>query len=333
MTNVCSTSVSPAPVAFVLVGATAVGKSEVAAWIAAQCGCDVLSADSMTVYAGMDLGTAKPDPATRAGVRHFGLDLTEPDRVFSVGAYLESARRTLAGGAYGEAPPAIGGRSRALLVVGGTGLYVKALLCGLDSAPPPDAGLRVRLEQLHAAGGAQALRDELLRIDPARLNALKDPFNPRRLTRAIEMAQAGCPAPDAWKSRLPLHPVVGLRMPAPQLHARIAARVEGMFRLGLLDEVRGLIAKYPAWSATAQHAIGYAEARECLAGRCSEAQAIQNTIRRTVQLAKRQRTWFTHQLKVDWVDADASAPVDQIAGAVLERWRMHGPVPIAGCVG
>jgi tRNA dimethylallyltransferase len=330
MSDARPTSASEAHVAFVLVGATAVGKSAVAEWIAGQCNCDILSADSMTTYAGMDLGTAKPDASARARVMHLGIDLATPDQTFSVGAYLDAVRSSLSGRTYGGAAPAIGQRSRSLLVAGGTGLYVKALLCGLDSVLPPDASLRATLDQLHAAGGVRALRDELQRRDPARLKALADPENPRRLIRAIEMAEGGCEAPGDWKSRLPPQPVVGLRMPSEQLRARIAARVADMFRRGLLEEVRALCSRYPAWSPTARHAIGYAEACDCLAGLCSEAVARERTTQRTVQLAKRQRTWFTHQLRVDWVNVDESAPVEQVAAAVLERWRMHGPVRIAG---
>ncbi len=302
--------------AFFIVGPTAVGKSAVAQWLAEKRRAAILSADAMLVYRGLDIGTAKPAPADRGGVPYWGLDLADPDQCFSVGNYIRQVVLAL---------PAIGGRE--LIVAGGTGLYIKCLTQGLDDLPPADPAVRDRAAALLVAGGVAALRDELKRVNPAALAALADPDNPRRLVRALERAAAPELPPRKWRDAPPA-PVVGLRMAPEALRRRIERRAERMFAEGLPEEAAALRAKYPALSPTARQAIGYAEAFDLLDGRLTRDAAIRRTIQRTAQLAKRQMTWFRHQLQVLWVDVREDDPLARTAEAVEKLWYEHGPTPI-----
>ncbi|HOW97866.1 MAG TPA: tRNA (adenosine(37)-N6)-dimethylallyltransferase MiaA [Kiritimatiellia bacterium] len=298
------------PTAWFLVGPTAAGKSAVAQYLAEREGLDILSADSMLVYRGMDVGTDKPTADERSRVRYWGLDLVEPAEPFSVGRFLEAAR---------EAFRAAAAR---VIVAGGTGLYVKGLVEGLDAAPPADPDLRKRLSELDVAG----LQEELRRRDPARLESLADPRNPRRLIRAIELAECG--ARGVRPAREPGAPLVGLKPEPARWRARIAERVTRMFEGGLLDEARRLRERGDALSGTARHAIGYAEAFAALDGTLTVGQAREQAVRRTWQLARRQMTWFRHQVRVEWIDHDFSEPVARLADRVWAAWRKHGPNPV-----
>lgn len=303
--------------AFILVGPTAAGKSDVALRIASGGGWAVLSADSMLVYRGMDIGTAKPPAAARAIAPHDGIDAVSPSEVFSAGRFREYAleaisRRTAAG--------------LSVMVAGGTGLYVKALVCGLDSVAADEevrSVLRSRLE----TEGVDALAEELRRIDPAACASVRDLRNPRRVIRAIERVYAG--GSGARRGSVPEWrggPAVGLSVEPDELRRRIAERSAAMFRGGLVDEVRGLLAAGNL-SDTARKAIGYAEAIDLVAGRCTVEEAVSRTTLRTCRLAKRQRTWFRHQMPVRWVDAN-DMDVERIGGDVLKAWREDGPTEI-----
>ncbi len=308
------------PRAFFLVGPTAVGKSAVAQWIAERNGFDILSADSMQVYRGLDIGTAKPSAGERARVRYEGLDLVDFSQRFSVGDY-----RAAALAAVGAAAAA----GRPLIVTGGTGLYLKSLTHGLAEKPGRNEAIRAEAERLLAERGVGALQEWLGRLDPARLEALADPRNPRRLARAIELAAAGAPAPaPTWDRSGPRIP--GLRMPLDALYARIEKRVQRMYADGLVGEVRNLAARGLASAPTAAQAIGYAEALKVLAGSWTREQAVAATVVRTRHLAKRQLTWFRRQANVDWLDIEPDRPAPEAAGRVLEYWEAHGPTPIAG---
>lgn len=306
-----------APRAWFLVGPTAVGKSRVAHCLAEQRGWEILSADSMQVYRGMDLGTAKPSPAERARVRYTGLDLVEPSAPYSVGCYLAEARRAV------DAARAAG---RELIVVGGTGLYVKCLTEGLTPLPPGDAAARAEAERILAEGGVAALQETLRRRDPARYAALRDPCNPRRLARALETAGQTVSPAGRWTG--PAVILTGLRMAPEALREEIRRRVDRMYEDGLPDEARRLRARYPAWSRTAARAIGYAEALALLDGALDERAARDQTVRRTVQLARRQMTWFRRQVRVDWIDVAPGAPPEETARQVAVSWEQHGSVPL-----
>ena len=307
------------PAAFILVGPTASGKSAVAECIAAKSSppAPLLAADSMTVYAGMDLGTAKPDAASRALTPIFGVDLCPPSRDFSVGDYLAAVR------ALWPSLP----RSPALpIVVGGTGLYVKCLTEGLDAPPVASPVHRQAAEALLASQGPEALLAAVRALSPAQFSRIRDPQNPRRLVRAYELLAAGheLPLPSPKK-----HPkIVGLRLPPEELDRRIERRARRMFAYGLVDEVRALRAAGPL-SETARHAIGYEEAAAVLDGILDEEAAIALTAQRTRRYARRQMTWFRHQADVSWVDVAPDDSVERVAGRVQRLWKTLGPAPLA----
>ena len=303
----------------VLVGPTASGKSAVAQYLA-QLGRPprpVISADSMTVYRGMDVGTAKPDAAERAAVPSFGFDLADPDRTFSVGDYLAAMR---------AAEPAIRACNATPIVVGGTGLYIRCLTEGLDSAAVEDPVHRAAAEALLQAEGLEALQAAVRALDPAQYDRLRDPENPRRVVRAYELLASGHALPVAEERPRPK--IAGLALPPDELRARIARRARQMFAYGLVEEVRALRAKYPALSETARHAIGYEEAGLVLDGKISEEEAIRRTAVRTGQYAKRQMTWFRHQADVVWIDVNPDHSTERIAGFVQRIWNSHGPAPL-----
>ncbi len=305
------------PKAWFLVGPTASGKTAVAQCIAEQKGWDILSADSMLVYRGMDIGTAKPPVADRKNVRYFGIDLIAPGECFSVGDYVRHAALALEQAARD---------GRDVIVVGGTGLYVKCLIEGLSELPAANPELRARAETLLAEKGVEALQDELRRRDPARFAALKDPENPRRLIRALEMAAAPAGRGNRWQGTAG-PALAGLAVEPALLKKRIEERARRMYHAGLVDETAALM-KPSTMSKTALQAIGYAEALEVLNGACSVPEAIERTAARTRQLAKRQMTWFRHQANVEWVNADDDQPVDRLAAAVMKIWRTHGSTPV-----
>jgi tRNA dimethylallyltransferase len=308
--------------AYFLVGPTAVGKSAVAQWIAETLGWPVLSADSMLVYKGMDVGTAKPSPSDRAKVHYYGIDLVSPDTDFSVWAYRSYACELL----LEQAGPKIPMKS--FVVAGGTGLYVKSLTHGLDFVPRADPAVREHWNAVLKEQGVGPLQDALRMKSPALFQSLDDIQNGRRLVRALELVEHGDRVPcRTWKEDSHAR-LVGLSMSKNELKSRIASRIAGMYSNGLLSEVEKLLENYSALSDTARQAIGYAEAIECIRGRCSEDEAVAGTVRRTKQLAKRQGTWFRHQADVKWIHIDDSMKLCEIGKMVIDEWRKHGPTRI-----
>ena len=315
--------------AWFLVGPTAVGKTAVAQAIAEQTGAAVLSADAMLVYRGMDIGTAKPTPAERNGVRTFGLDLVDPDQPFSVGAWIAQVRAQLDADAWfpASAPtPGILPGPRDLLVAGGTGLYVRALTTGLEATASDPERRRYWTKRL-AEEGIEALRRELFSRAPEARDQLEDPDNPRRVVRALEHLDACGMLPTGWRAAS-LPRLAGIRLARPALHARIAQRIERMFASGLADEVAGLRARYPSWTETARQAIGYAEVCDWLDGRLTLDQTKEQIAVRTRRLARRQETWFRHQAEMTWIEIAPEETAAAIAARVLAVWREHGPTPI-----
>ncbi len=301
------------PSAFVLAGPTASGKTAVAHGLARRLGARILSADSMLVYRHMNVGTAKPPPAELAEFGYAGVDLVDPDGAFSVSDYLRHASETVRSAA-----------ARPWIVAGGTGLYVKCLTQGLDSAPGPDAAARAEADAALERGGVPELAGMVRKAGAEP----RDASNPRRLVRALEKSRQGCvTSGQAWRTAPPV--IVGLLPDRELLLGRIAARVRAMYAGGLVDEVRALRAAWPEWSATASHAIGYGEALAVLDGGLTAAGAIERTAIRTRQLAKRQMTWFRHQANVTWVPVRGTDRPDAIAAEVLRRWEQHGPTRLA----
>jgi tRNA dimethylallyltransferase len=306
--------------AFVLCGPTATGKTAVAHLLAAELNAVILSADAMLVYRGLDIGTAKPTAAERARFGYGGLDLVAPGATFDVAAWLAHAQTFL------ESARAAG---RPVLVVGGTGLYIKWLLAGLTAQPAADPAWRAAAENMNLA----ELQAHLQRLDAARFAALteSDRQNPRRLIRAAELART---LPTLGKNTPPAFPAlektaapVCLALPTPLLWERIEVRVAAMFNQGLLDEARQLRASQPQLSASARQAIGYAEAFAVLDGALTEKVAREKIAIRTRQFAKRQLTWFKHQANVVWIAADA--PAATVAARVRTTWSAHGPTALA----
>ncbi|NLL83237.1 MAG: tRNA (adenosine(37)-N6)-dimethylallyltransferase MiaA [Lentisphaerae bacterium] len=303
--------------AFILVGATATGKSAVAQLLAERFGSQIISADSMQVYRGMDIGTAKVTAAERGSVVYHGLDMADPDTTWSTGDWLRAVKPHLSA----ATPP---------IATGGTGLYIRALIQGLD-APAASPEARKYWDNLLQREGISALQQALLSRDPSALATLADPQNPRRLIRALEKTDSptSSPPPPPITPTPSPHPIaVGLRLPRPVLRHRITLRATAMFESGLLTEVTSLIRTFPQLSPTAAKAIGYAEAIAHLTGQITLQEAIEKTITRTCQLAKRQETWFRHQLSVAWVDITPDDSPATLAEQVAKLWEKHGPTTL-----
>ncbi len=301
----------------ILVGPTAAGKTSVAHVIARRTGAIVLSADSMLVYRGMDIGTAKPSPAERAGLVYAGIDLAEPSERFDTHDYLERVGDELA-----DVPP-----DRPILVAGGTGLYVNCLLEGIDSEAGPNPDLRAEAEARYREGGMEALHALCREKDPELLEKLADPLNPRRVIRGLEIGsgsprwrRAGQPAGEGAG-------IICLRPDKDALAAGIRRRAESMFAHGLLEEAAGLRERMTL-SVTARQAIGYREAFDVLDGACHTADAVERVVVRTRQLAKRQMTWFRNKLKVTWLDIDTAWTAEAVADKVTDFWNEYGGTAI-----
>ncbi len=303
--------------AFVLVGPTASGKSDVGQLLAERMQGAILSADSMLVYEGMDIGTAKPSSEARGNVPYLGIDLVRPDHPFDVWQYVSLIEKQLASVAPGKP----------LLIVGGSGLYVNALVYGLDCdrAGPVK---REYWEHILSQHGVEGLQTTLRERDPDALSRLPDPMNPRRLIRAIEQSYHQSHTTHSWRQHPRAASFAGLLPENDVLRERILTRVRRMYAAGLLEEARYLRACYAKLSRTASQAIGYQEVFSVLDGDLDEAEARDRTVVRTNRLAKRQRTWFRHQANVEWVSPDTNRSVEEVAAEVEKIWREHGSVQL-----
>jgi tRNA dimethylallyltransferase len=286
----------PAPPRVVaVVGATAAGKSDLAVALARAVGGEVVNTDSMQLYRGMDIGTAKLTPAERRGVPHHLLDVWDVTVTASVAEYQRMARETM---------DALLARGRTPVLVGGSGLYVRAAVDDLEF-PGTDPEVRARLEAELAEQGSGALHARLAALDPAAAAAIL-PSNGRRIVRALEVVEiTGRP----FTANLPGHRAVydvvqiGVRMPRPELDERIARRVDAMWRDGLVDEVRALEAVGLREGRTASRALGYQQVLAQLDGECDEREARAETVRATRRFARRQESWFRRDPRVHWLDA------------------------------
>ncbi|MEP6494764.1 MAG: tRNA (adenosine(37)-N6)-dimethylallyltransferase MiaA [bacterium] len=269
----------------VICGPTAAGKSAVAMWLASRATCTIISADSRQVYCGFDIGSAKPSLAERAAVAHRGIDIIDPTERYSAAAWADAADGWINESRRSHAVP---------LVVGGTGLYLRALFEGLFHEPPLDPTRRDSIASVIGAFDLDELRRWVTCLDPARAN-----LGRTQLLRAIEMALlSGHRMSDLHRDRArvarwrPRYLVVD---PGPALADRIGARIDDMLEHGWSDEVRRLMDIVPA-SAPAWKATGYDAVRRLIDGSVSRAQARETILIETRQYAKRQRTWFRHQL-------------------------------------
>lgn len=296
-----------------IAGATATGKSEIALRLAERLGGEIVTVDSMQVYRGLDIGTAKPTTAERARVPHHLLDVAGLTEGFDAARFL-----VLANAAVNE----ITARQRVPILCGGTGLYFKAFTEGLGEAPPSDPELRATLEQTPLA----TLLAELQERDPA-LHATIDQKNPRRVIRALEVIRlTGKPFSKQRSAWQPPHSALrtphyfGLSRSAEDLRQRINRRVEEMFRQGLVEETRQLLREGLVQNPTAMQAIGYRQVVEHLQGERPLAETIELVKIRTRQFAKRQITWFRKYAPATWIElsdeASLDAAVEQIVAQV-----------------
>ncbi|MBV9094058.1 MAG: tRNA (adenosine(37)-N6)-dimethylallyltransferase MiaA [Streptosporangiaceae bacterium] len=287
-----------------VVGPTAAGKSRLAIVLARALGGEVVNADSMQLYRGMDIGTAKEPEAARQGVPHHLLDVWPVTRAASVADYQRLARAAI---------DDITARSRVPVLVGGSGLYVRAALEDLDF-PGTDGATRARLEAELERAGPAALHARLARLDPAAAAAIL-PSNGRRIVRALEVIEiSGRPfratMPGYGRSRPAVQ--VGLFLPRPELDRRIAARVDRMWQAGFEAEVRELAGSGLRQGRTASRALGYQQMLRYLDGSWTLDQARAETIKATRRFARRQESWFRRDPRVRWVDAsDPSAAAER----------------------
>ena len=282
----------------VVVGATASGKSELAVRLAERFDGEVVNADSMQVYRGMNIGTARPSAELLQRVPHHLLGIVPPDVNFTAADFQREARRVI-----GE----IHARGHLPIVVGGTGLYIRALLHGLSPSPGGDENFRAELSGIADREGSAVLLDRLRTVDPetaARLH-VNDRF---RVIRALEVYhqsgrpfsayQSGHGFAEEWCTALK----IGIDVPREELYRRINLRVEQMLADGLVDEVQGLLAAGYDRGLKALRSIGYKEICSCLAGELSLAAATELIKRDTRHYAKRQLTWFKRELEINWVE-------------------------------
>jgi tRNA dimethylallyltransferase len=293
-----------------LVGPTASGKTEASIAVAEALGAEVVSVDSMLVYRGMDVGTAKPSAAQRSRIRHHLLDLADPWEPFSVAAYRRSADAALED---------IDRRGGVPLLVGGSGLYLRAVVDRLEF-PATCAATRALLEAEASSIGPQPLHARLQAFDPIAAARI-EPSNTRRVVRALEVAAITARPFSSFATDWERYPqdavrAAGIDVPRDVLHARIELRVASMWP-DLMAETEALVAAGSASFLTSTQAIGYAEALATLADELSEEEARRRTVRRTKALARRQMAWFRRDPRIRWFAAGAGgagAISDELAG-------------------
>lgn len=294
-----------------IVGATATGKSDLAVTLAEQLKGEVVNADSMQLYRGMDIGTAKLSIQDRRGVVHHLIDVLEVTQDSSVAQYQTMARAKIDELQRANTP---------VIVVGGTGLYVKAILDDLNF-PERDPEIRERLQLESEAIGAIALHERLAKLDPAAAAAIPAQ-NVRRVVRALEVIEiTGKPftanLPREASTRYPAAKQFGLVMDRENLDERISRRVEGMWKSGFVDEVKDLVEIGLREGKTAQSALGYSQILKFLDGEISEATAKDETKRATRQYARRQETWFSRDGRITWLKGDLSDRLEKITSTII----------------
>ncbi len=299
---------APLPV-LAVVGPTGTGKSDLSVALARHLGGEIINADSMQFYRGMDIGTAKLPEAERGGIPHHLLDILDVTEEASVSAFQAQAR---------EAIDQIRARGRYPILVGGSGLYVRAALDVLEF-PGTDPQLRQRIEAELESEGFEALRERLRTVDAVSAGRLGDA---RRVVRALEVHElTGRPFSSFMPSRTYHQPAIqlGLDVERPLLHERLALRVDRMVQHGLLEEVRALDAAGLRTGRTASRALGYAQFLKVLDGLWSTEQAVEDTVVATRQFARRQLTWFRADPRVTWLDAQDPNLLQSALTAILDQ--------------
>jgi tRNA dimethylallyltransferase len=303
----------------IITGETASGKERLSVAVARAIGGEIVSADSMKVYRGMDIGTAKVSAEGRRAVPHHLVDVADPWETFSTARWVRMADEAIAD---------IHARGRAPVVSGGTVLYLKALLEGLFEGPSADLELRNRLKAEAQARGLPALHARLAEVDPSAAARIH-PNDLRRIVRALEIWHlTGRPISKLqtqWGSRRPRYRplMAAIGHTGADLERRIAERVRRMADAGLLEEVRGLAARPEGMARGARQAVGYAEALEHIAGGPTWDETLRTIVMHTRQFAKRQRTWLRRFPDLVWLDAAPDTPMEELAKRVAAMWREH----------
>jgi tRNA dimethylallyltransferase len=296
-----------------LTGATAVGKTAISIRLASALNAEIISLDSMSIYRGMDIGTAKPPLELRQHVPHHLIDIRDPHETFSVSQY-----RDLAHAAIDE----IRARGKEVLFVGGSALYLKAMLRGLFQGPPADWDFRREVEAEVAQTGDAALHDRLRQVDPVSAHRLHV-NDRRRIIRALEVLRLTGKPISHWQLEFDYATpgeqcrVFTIRRPRAELHERIAARVEGMFQQGLVDEVKRLLETGRELSHTAQQAVGYCEVLAYLAGAMDLPTTKERVLIRTRRFARHQETWFRGLSECRILDLTPDESPDQTVERIL----------------
>lgn len=284
----------------VILGPTATGKSDLALELAMHFDAEIVSGDSMQVYRGMDIGTAKLPEAERRGIPHHMLDIIDPEQPFSVADFRELAAAAIRD---------IQGRGKLPLLTGGTGLYIDSLLYPYNFAPETAArpGLRRELQAEYQASGAEAMHQRLAGLDPEAAGRIH-PNDAHRLIRALEVRiSSGRSISDIQREKppSPFRPLlIGLTLPREQLNARIDQRVERMIEAGLFDEVQALLSRGVSRDAVSMQGIGYRQSAAYLCSELSREEAIEQIKRDTRRFAKRQMTWFKRNEDINWFEID-----------------------------
>ncbi len=295
-----------------ILGVTASGKGRLAFDLARQRGAQIVSIDSMKVYRRMDIGTAKPSPRRRQAVPYHMIDVVEPNESFSVGMFLEQSQQAIA---------AVRKAGRPVIAVGGTALYIKALLQGLFEGPGSDQAIRNRLADRARTEGLESLHRELTRIDPIAAERIHQ-NDRKRIIRALEVYRLTGKPISSFQQQWTAQPrsssdwiLIGLRRRKEDASSRINERVKQMIEAGLVEEVRALLNEEQPLSKQARCAIGYAEIIEHLRGRMPLDKAIERIKINTRRLAKGQRTWFKTFKDVRWLDIES----DESPQSILNR--------------
>lgn len=294
-----------------VLGVTASGKARLGFELAQSMDGEIISVDSMKVYRRMDIGTAKASKEAQQQVRHHLIDVVEPSESFSVGLFLEKAQAAIED---------IRSRGKTVVAVGGTALYIKALLYGLFEGPGSDEGIRAELRAQAQREGTVRLHEALQRIDPEAASRI-DRNDAKRIIRALEVYQlTGRPISTFQKqfdAEKPVHDwtLLGLRREKAEESRRMNARVKKMIDQGLVEEIKALLAEDKPLSRQARCAIGYAEIIEHLQGRINLEDAVEEIKKNTRRLAKGQRTWFKTFKGVRWIDVGP----EEAAESVIER--------------
>jgi tRNA dimethylallyltransferase len=309
-------NIARTPRVITVVGATAAGKSDLGVALAQELGGEVVNTDSMQLYRGMDIGTAKLTVEERGGIPHHLLDVWDVTVAANVAEYQRMAREVI---------DALLAKGRTPVLVGGSGLYVRAAVDELEF-PGTDPEVRARIEAELEAEGPGALHRRLAAVDPLAATAIL-PSNGRRIVRALEVVEitgkpftANLPGPESVYDTVQ----IGVEVPRPELDRRIALRVDRMWEAGLVKEVEDLAAAGLREGRTASRALGYQQVLAQLSGGCGEEEARAETVRATKRFARRQESWFRRDPRVHWLSRGDGADPAQLVGQALDLVRATG---------